>query len=182
MRDSSQASDRTDVPNEGADPAASGRTFRGLTLSPFQVTAVEAIEAGSDVLVSAPTGAGKTLVAEFAILDAVKRGKRCIYTAPIKALSNQKFHDFQADPEIDVGLMTGDVTIRPQAQVLVMTTEIRKAKGELQVKVAARAVDERDDKALSQLMSTLDAQNQEVDGDADEEDVEGMGNVNLEGV
>ena len=124
MRDSSQASDRTDVPNEGADSASAGRTFRGLTLSPFQVTAVEAIEAGSDVLVSAPTGAGKTLVAEFAILDAVKRGKRCIYTAPIKALSNQKFHDFQADPEIDVGLMTGDVTIRPQAQVLVMTTEI----------------------------------------------------------
>ena len=64
----------------------------------------------------------------------------------------------------------------------VMTTEIRAAKGELQVKVAARAVDERDDKALSQLMSTLDAQNQEVDGDADEEDVEGMGSVNLEGV
>ena len=54
----------------------------------------------------------------------MKRGKRCIYTAPIKALSNQKFHDFQADPDIDVGLMTGDVTIRPQAQVLVMTTEI----------------------------------------------------------
>jgi len=64
----------------------------------------------------------------------------------------------------------------------VMTTEIRAAKGELQVKVAARAVDERDDKALSQLMSTLDAQNQEVDGDADEEDVEGMGSVNVEGV
>eukprot|EP00964_Phaeocystis_antarctica_P078935 scaffold49121_cov66-Phaeocystis_antarctica.AAC.1 len=63
-----------------------------------------------------------------------------------------------------------------------MTTEIRAAKGELQVKVAARAVDERDDKALSALMSTLDAQNQEVDGDADEEDVEGMGSVNLEGV
>lgn len=124
MSHSSQASDRTDVPNEGPDSAQSGRTFRGLTLSPFQVTAVEAIEAGSDVLVSAPTGAGKTLVAEFAILDAVKRGKRCIYTAPIKALSNQKFHDFQADPDIDVGLMTGDVTIRPQAQVLVMTTEI----------------------------------------------------------
>jgi superfamily II RNA helicase len=76
------------------------------------------------VLVSAPTGAGKTLVAEFAILDAVKRGKRCIYTAPIKALSNQKFHDFQENPDMDVGLMTGDVTIRPQAQVLVMTTEI----------------------------------------------------------
>ena len=124
MSHSSQASGRTDVPNEGSEPNQSSRTFRGLTLSPFQVTAVEAIEAGSDVLVSAPTGAGKTLVAEFAILDAVKRGKRCIYTAPIKALSNQKFHDFQADPDIDVGLMTGDVTIRPQAQVLVMTTEI----------------------------------------------------------
>merc|ERR1740117_2567320 len=66
--------------------------------------------------------------------------------------------------------------------IAVMTTEIRAAKGELQVKVAARAVDERDDKALSALMSTLDAQNQEVDGDADEEDVEGMGSVNLEGV
>merc|ERR1719491_1309342 len=64
----------------------------------------------------------------------------------------------------------------------VMTTEIRQAKGELQVKVAPRAVDERDDKALSQLMSTLDAQNQEVDGDADEEDVEGMGSINVEGV
>ncbi|MDE0891745.1 MAG: DEAD/DEAH box helicase [Planctomycetota bacterium] len=124
MSRSSQGSGRTDLPNGSSDRPQSPRTFRGLTLSPFQVTAVEAIEAGSDVLVSAPTGAGKTLVAEFAILDAVKRGKRCIYTAPIKALSNQKFHDFQANPEIDVGLMTGDVTIRPQAQVLVMTTEI----------------------------------------------------------
>merc|ERR1712216_282990 len=63
-----------------------------------------------------------------------------------------------------------------------MTSEIRKAKGELQVKVAPRAVDERDDKALSNLMSTLEAQNQEVDGDADEEEVEGMGSVNVEGV
>jgi len=65
----------------------------------------------------------------------------------------------------------------------IMTEEIRKSKGELQVKVAPRAVDERDDKALSHLMSTLEAQNQEVDGDADEEgDVEGMGSVNIEGV
>ena len=56
--------------------------------------------------------------------EAVARGKRCIYTAPIKALSNQKFRDFRDDPTIDVGLMTGDVTIRPTAQVLIMTTEI----------------------------------------------------------
>ncbi|MCB9915923.1 MAG: DEAD/DEAH box helicase, partial [Planctomycetes bacterium] len=77
-----------------------------------------------NVLVSAPTGAGKTLVAEYAIADAVHRGRRCIYTAPIKALSNQKYRDFRDDPEIDVGLMTGDVTLHPGAQVLIMTTEI----------------------------------------------------------
>ncbi len=97
--------------------------FKGKTLSPFQVRAVEAIRAGHDVLVAAPTGAGKTLVAEYAIEDAVKRGRRTIYTAPIKALSNQKYRDFKAEG-IDVGLMTGDVTIHPGAQVLVMTTEI----------------------------------------------------------
>ena len=124
MREPSQGSEPGDPGHGDSKSAPKARTFRGLTLSEFQVTAVEAIEEGADVLVSAPTGAGKTLVAEFAILDAVRRGKRCIYTAPIKALSNQKFHDFQADPDIDVGLMTGDVTIRPQAQVLVMTTEI----------------------------------------------------------
>jgi len=88
------------------------------------VQAVEAIRGGHNVLVSAPTGAGKTLVAEYAIADAVARGKRCVYTAPIKALSNQKYRDFRDDPVIDVGLMTGDVTIHPRAQVLIMTTEI----------------------------------------------------------
>jgi replicative superfamily II helicase len=97
--------------------------WRGYTLNDFQTEAVEAIEAGSDVLVSAPTGAGKTLVAEYAIHDAVARGRRAIYTAPIKALSNQKFRDFRAQG-LDTGLMTGDVTIAPGAQVLVMTTEI----------------------------------------------------------
>lgn len=104
------------------DPSAA-IVWKGKTLSPFQVRAVEAIRAGHDVLVAAPTGAGKTLVAEYAIEDAVKRGRRTIYTAPIKALSNQKYRDFRADG-IDVGLMTGDVTIHPHAQVLVMTTEI----------------------------------------------------------
>jgi superfamily II RNA helicase len=98
--------------------------WRGFQLSAFQIRAVEAIQAGSNVLVSAPTGAGKTLVAEYAIADAVARGRRCVYTAPIKALSNQKYRDFRDDPRTDVGLMTGDVTIRPDAQVLIMTTEI----------------------------------------------------------
>ncbi|MGA1605378.1 MAG: DEAD/DEAH box helicase [Planctomycetota bacterium] len=97
--------------------------FKGYTLNPFQVRAAEAIEAGHNVLLSAPTGAGKTLVAEYAIDLAIKRGRRVLYTAPIKALSNQKFRDFQ-EQGLDVGLMTGDLTLAPGAQVVIMTTEI----------------------------------------------------------
>jgi superfamily II RNA helicase len=99
-------------------------TWKGFRLLDFQIRAVGAIRAGKNVLVSAPTGAGKTLIAEYAIADAVRRGRRCVYTSPIKALSNQKYRDFRDDPEIDVGLMTGDVTIHPSADVLIMTTEI----------------------------------------------------------
>jgi len=98
--------------------------WKGLRLSKFQMRAVEGIRAGRNVLVAAPTGAGKTLVAEYAMLHAVRLGRRCIYTSPIKALSNQKFRDFRDDPEVDVGIMTGDVTLHPHAQVLIMTTEI----------------------------------------------------------
>ena len=97
--------------------------WHGYTLSTFQSRAVAAIRAGKNVLVGAPTGAGKTLVAEYAIEEAVARKRRCIYTSPIKALSNQKFRDFKAQG-IDVGLLTGDVTLNPRAQVLIMTTEI----------------------------------------------------------
>ncbi|MDP6839396.1 MAG: DEAD/DEAH box helicase, partial [Planctomycetota bacterium] len=96
---------------------------KGFVLSPFQVQAVEAIRSGANVLVSAPTGAGKTLVAEYAIEEAVARGRRCIYTAPIKALSNQKYRDFR-EAGLDVGLLTGDVTINQEAAILIMTTEI----------------------------------------------------------
>jgi superfamily II RNA helicase len=111
-------------PQRAAPPPDQPGYFHGLKLSAFQLQAIEAIQAGHNVLVSAPTGAGKTLVAEYAIEDAVRRGKRCIYTAPIKALSNQKFRDFRDSPLVEVGLMTGDVTIHPRAQVLIMTTEI----------------------------------------------------------
>ncbi|MFT7678989.1 MAG: superfamily II RNA helicase [Planctomycetota bacterium] len=111
---------------EAESYAPDGRVveWKGFTLLPFQIRAVEAIRAGRNVLVSAPTGAGKTLVAEYAMEDAVRRGLRCIYTSPIKALSNQKYRDFRDDPAVDVGIMTGDVTINPGAQVLIMTTEI----------------------------------------------------------
>lgn len=99
------------------------RRWRGFELSPFQVRAVEALEAGKNVLVGAPTGAGKTLVAEYAMERALAAGKRCVYTSPVKALSNQKYRDFK-QAGLDVGLLTGDVTIQPRAQVLIMTTEI----------------------------------------------------------
>ncbi|MBK7643745.1 MAG: DEAD/DEAH box helicase [Planctomycetes bacterium] len=105
-------------------PSDAIRSWRGFQLSPFQVEAVAAIRGGHNVLVSAPTGAGKTLVAEYAIHDAVERKRRVVYTTPIKALSNQKYRDFRAVPGMDVGLMTGDVTIHPGAQVRIMTTEI----------------------------------------------------------
>jgi len=100
------------------------RVWRGFQLQDFQIQAIAGIESGANVLVSAPTGAGKTLVAEYAIADAVQRGLRCVYTAPIKALSNQKYRDLRDEPDVEVGLMTGDVTIQPRAQVLIMTTEI----------------------------------------------------------
>ena len=97
--------------------------FKGHRLNPFQVEAAEAIRGGANVLVSAPTGAGKTLVAEYAIEDAISQGRRAIYTSPIKALSNQKFRDFRADG-VDVGLMTGDLTLNADAPLVIMTTEI----------------------------------------------------------
>jgi superfamily II RNA helicase len=107
------------------DPEA-GRVlhWHGYHLNLFQQKAVAGIRSGANILVSAPTGAGKTLVAEYAMEDAVRRGRRCVYTAPIKALSNQKYRDFRDVPEIDAGIMTGDVTIHAGAQVLIMTTEI----------------------------------------------------------
>ncbi|MBL8840149.1 MAG: DEAD/DEAH box helicase [Planctomycetes bacterium] len=117
-----------DLPAAGSDDASIAHGaithWRGYTLSPFQREAVAAIGADQDVLISAPTGSGKTLVAEYAIEMAIAQGKRAIYTAPIKALSNQKFRDFRALQKFDVGIMTGDVTLRPKAPLLIMTTEI----------------------------------------------------------
>ncbi len=108
--------------SEHKPPAEPARVYP-FKLDPFQAMSVAAIERGESVLVSAHTSAGKTVVAEYAIAQCLKRNQRVIYTSPIKALSNQKFRDFQADFG-DVGLMTGDVTINPTASCLVMTTEI----------------------------------------------------------
>ena len=103
---------------------ATATSFRGKRLYSFQQRAIEAIDAGRSVIVAAPTGAGKTLVADYAIERAFEEGRRIVYTAPIKALSNQKFRDFRAEHGADVGIMTGDVTINSEASLLIMTTEV----------------------------------------------------------
>ena len=94
-------------------------------LDPFQRSACAALEAGEGVLVAAPTGAGKTVVGEFAVHLALRQGRKCFYTTPIKALSNQKYTDLvAAHGEQSVGLLTGDVSRNGHAPVVVMTTEV----------------------------------------------------------
>lgn len=92
-------------------------------LDPFQQYACAAIAAEENVLVTAKTGSGKTLVGEFQIHHSLKKGKRVYYTTPIKSLSNQKFHDLKAQFP-SVGIVTGDIQFCPQADVVVLTTEI----------------------------------------------------------
>ncbi|AXT84952.1 RNA helicase [Aeromicrobium sp. A1-2] len=102
--------------------------FRGhydFDLDSFQVEACKVVEDGHGVLVAAPTGSGKTLVGEFAVHLALETGRKCFYTTPIKALSNQKFADLVARHGADnVGLLTGDNTINGEAPIVVMTTEV----------------------------------------------------------
>ncbi|MCS6812859.1 MAG: DEAD/DEAH box helicase [Cyanobacteria bacterium] len=96
-----------------------------FSLDDFQLAAIAALNAGKSVVVCAPTGSGKTLIGEYAIHRALKRGKRVFYTTPLKALSNQKLRDFREQFGHDqVGLLTGDLTVNRDAPVLVMTTEI----------------------------------------------------------
>lgn len=99
--------------------------YRGLQLDGFQRQAIEHLQAGRSVLVAAPTGTGKTLVADWIVEEAMKQDKYVVYTAPIKALSNQKYRDYCAlYGEENVGLVTGDLVIRRDAPCKVMTTEI----------------------------------------------------------
>ena len=107
-------------------------TFRlryPFPLDPFQEEAIHYILEGDSVIVSAPTGAGKTLIAEFAIYQALSTGRRLAYTTPLKALSNQKFADFcKQFGEENVGVLTGDVKVNTGAPLVVMTTEILRNK------------------------------------------------------
>ncbi len=111
-----------------ATTSFSRQTFEaalGFEPDRFQVEALDALDADHSVLVAAPTGAGKTLVAEYAVADALARGGKAFYTTPIKALSNQKFRDLsRAHGPEQVGLLTGDNSINGDARIVVMTTEV----------------------------------------------------------
>ena len=96
-----------------------------FSLDPFQQHALCAISKDENVLICAKTGSGKTLVGEYQIYHSLSKGKRVFYTTPIKSLSNQKFHDLKHQfPEAKVGIMTGDIKFCPDADIVIMTTEI----------------------------------------------------------
>ncbi len=125
---------------ESPSPAEAYATFRqnqaspllaafadgyGFAFDDYQREACRHIEAGSGVLVAAPTGSGKTIVGEFAVFLALRNGHKCFYTTPIKALSNQKYADLvRRHGAASVGLLTGDTSINPEAPIVVMTTEV----------------------------------------------------------
>ncbi|MFI9310127.1 DEAD/DEAH box helicase [Streptomyces triculaminicus] len=110
---------------EQATALAPFREMYEFELDPFQIEACKALEAGKGVLVAAPTGSGKTIVGEFAVHLALTQGRKCFYTTPIKALSNQKYNDLvRRYGAAKVGLLTGDNSVNADAPVLVMTTEV----------------------------------------------------------
>jgi ATP-dependent RNA helicase HelY len=110
---------------EQATALAPFRDLYDFGLDAFQIEACQALEAGKGVLVAAPTGSGKTIVGEFAVHLALTQGRKCFYTTPIKALSNQKFNDLVKRYGADkVGLLTGDNSVNGDAPVIVMTTEV----------------------------------------------------------
>ncbi|MFZ4585008.1 MAG: DEAD/DEAH box helicase [Acidimicrobiia bacterium] len=104
---------------------ASFESSLSFSLDPFQIDAFDALDGGKSVLVAAPTGSGKTLVAEYAVAAALAAGAKVFYTTPLKALSNQKYGDLVKRYGTDaVGLLTGDNSINGDAAIVVMTTEV----------------------------------------------------------
>ncbi|KAI4837469.1 ATP-dependent RNA helicase MTR4 [Plasmodium brasilianum] len=110
------------VHNELSESIIPARTYK-FELDTFQKKSIECLERNESVLVSAHTSAGKTVIAEYAIALGLRDKQRVIYTSPIKALSNQKYRDLSEEFK-DVGLITGDISINPEASIIVMTTEI----------------------------------------------------------
>src|SRR5580704_16294329 len=120
MRSQARPANRDDRPG-----LASFRSLYAFDFDDFQVAACDALESGHGVLVAAPTGSGKTVVGEFAVHLALAEGRKCFYTTPIKALSNQKYGDLVSRyGAASVGLLTGDNSINGEAPVVVMTTEV----------------------------------------------------------
>jgi ATP-dependent RNA helicase HelY len=111
-------------PVERAEVITQFAALYPFPLDDFQVEGIHTFLDGDSVMVAAPTGTGKTILAEFGVYESFRRGGRVIYTTPIKALSNQKFRDLRAIYGSQVGLLTGDVTENPDAPITVMTTEV----------------------------------------------------------
>src|ERR1700726_1997355 len=119
MRSQARPADHDDRPG-----LASFRSLYEFEFDDFQVAACRALEDGHGVLVAAPTGSGKTVIGEFAAALARAEDRKCFYTTPIKALSNQKYSDLvRRYSTADVGLLTGDNSINGEAPVVGMTTE-----------------------------------------------------------
>lgn len=111
-------------PNEPAEAVSDPAITYSFPLDPFQQHAISAISRRENVLVTAKTGSGKTLVGEYQIAESLRRGGRVFYTTPIKSLSNQKFYDLKKMFPERVGIMTGDIKFKPDADIVIMTTEI----------------------------------------------------------
>src|ERR1700724_3562264 len=110
---------------QAAPEFSSFRELYDFDFDPFQVAACAALTNGDGVLVAAPTGSGKTVVGEYAVHLALEQGRKCFYTTPIKALSNQKYNDLVKRYDSDtVGLLTGDNAVNGGAPIVVMTTEV----------------------------------------------------------
>ncbi len=124
---STEAYEEFDFAGEEIDGPALVERFKArypFDLDDFQLQAINILASGESVMVAAPTGTGKTVVAEYGIFQAYSRRKRIFYTTPIKALSNQKFKDLRAQYGEAVGLLTGDVIENPDGYIIVMTTEV----------------------------------------------------------